>query len=65
LELVNRGSSLRFPYPIVINKLLREVIDYTLDAAARAFGAASFAWFELAFDLMPFALRACTFLISA
>lgn len=40
---------------VIVNELLREVIDNALDSAAQAFGAARFAGFDFAFDLVPFA----------
>lgn len=59
LKLLDGGSSLGFPYAIIVNKLLREVIDDTFDSAAYAFVAARFPRFELAAYLVAFALRTC------
>lgn len=46
-------------HPVVVHKLLRKVVDHTLDAAPVALGAARFPRLYLASDLMAFAFRAC------
>lgn len=45
---------------IIVDKFLRKVIDHAFNAAALALGAARLAGLDLALDLVPFALGACS-----
>ena len=45
-------------HSVVVDKLLRKVINHAFDPAPKTFGATRFAWFYLAAYLMSFALCA-------
>ena len=45
-------------HSIIVDKLLRKIVDSAFDAASNAFGAARLAWLEFAANLMTLAFRA-------